>query len=79
MTDDAPLPEQPPPKVCRVVTGAWIFETWLRRPIRVVRDSGLDLTLVTSPGAELDLLVRNQSFRCHHVLPAHHSGATVPG
>jgi len=67
MIDDAPLREQPRLKVCRVVTVAWIFGTWLRRQIQVVRDSGIDLTLVASPGAQLDLLVRNQGFRCHPV------------
>ena len=67
MTGEVPSFRQPQPKVCRVVTIPWIFATWLRRQIRVVRDSGIDLTLVASPGAELDRLARDHAFRCHPV------------
>ena len=44
------------PRVCRIVTVPQTFSTLLRKQITCVADAGIDLTLVSSPGPELDAI-----------------------
>jgi glycosyltransferase involved in cell wall biosynthesis len=56
-------------RVCRVVTVPITFATLLNRQIRYIADAGIDLTIVSSPGAELDLF-HTVPVRCYPILMA---------
>ncbi len=53
--------------VCRIVTVPFTFATLLPQQIRCIMDAGIDLTLVSSPGPELDEIGRTMSVRCFSI------------
>ncbi len=57
-----------PVRICRIVTVPWVFATWLRTQIQCVADAGMDLTLVSSPGVELDAIRESMpNVRCRAI------------
>jgi len=54
-------------RLCRVVTVPITFATLLRQQVRCIVDVGIDLTLVSSPGVELDEISCAASVRCYPV------------
>lgn len=53
------------PRICRVVTVPLTFATLLREQVRRVVEAGLDLTLVSSPGPQLDEVARESGARAY--------------
>jgi len=59
---------QPPLRLCRIVTVPITFATLLREQINYIVEAGIDLTLVSSPGPELDAIARDlPMLRCHSI------------
>lgn len=56
-----------PIRLCRVVTVPITFATLLWQQMKVIIDNGFDLTLVCSPGPELDTIAHEYSVRVHAV------------
>jgi glycosyltransferase involved in cell wall biosynthesis len=57
-----------PLRVCRVVTVPLTFATLLRRQIECIAEAGIDLTLVSNPGEDLDAIAaRLPRVQCHGV------------
>ena len=56
-----------PVRVCRVVTVPITFATLLRQQMKVIADKGFDLTLVCSPGSELDSVARECGASAHAI------------
>ena len=54
-------------RVCRIVTVPLTFATLLREQINGIVDVGIDLTLVSSPGPELDELSRVLPVHCRSI------------
>jgi len=48
-----------PLRLCRIVTVPITFATLLREQINCIVEAGIDLTLVSSPGPELDAIARD--------------------
>lgn len=56
-----------PLRVCRIVTVPITFSTLLFRQIKAIADSGIELTLVSSPGEELDYVCSHYSLCGHSI------------
>lgn len=54
-------------RVCRIVTVPITFSTLLRLQVKQILESGIDLTLVSSPGPELDEICRSVPVRCYPI------------
>ena len=57
-------------RLCRIVTVPVTFATLLRQQIKCIVDAGIDLTLVSSPGPELDEIGRTTPVRCQAIAMA---------
>lgn len=51
-------------KVCRIVTVPFVFRTWLYRQLEDVVANDIDLTLISSPGPELEEICRDLPVQC---------------
>lgn len=55
-------------RLCRIVTVPVVFTTWLREQIKYILDAGIDLTLVSNPGPELEEIARAMpTLRCYPI------------
>ena len=54
-------------RLCRVVTVPMTFVTLLRRQMQAIAESGIDLTIVSSPGAGLDSVASDAGVRRHAI------------
>ncbi|MBI4847502.1 MAG: glycosyltransferase family 4 protein [Nitrospirae bacterium] len=53
----------PPLRLCRIVTTPYTFATLLPTQLRAIIEAGIDLTIVSSPGVELQKLTQAMSVR----------------
>ena len=54
-------------RICRIVTVPFIFETLLRDQLGYMTQQGMDVSLVSSPGAALEGVCRSLGIRYHPV------------
>jgi glycosyltransferase involved in cell wall biosynthesis len=54
-------------RLCRVVTVPTFFSSALPQQLKQILESGIDVTLVSSAGPELEELARTLSVRCHPI------------
>jgi hypothetical protein len=53
------------PRICRIVSAAFVMRTQLKAQLRHAADAGLDVTMVCSPSADLTALGVELGIRSH--------------
>ena len=53
------------PRICRIVSVAFVMRTQLRAQLRQAADAGFDVTMVCSPSADLTALSEELGIRSH--------------